>query len=144
MPHGKRKIRKQRGSRTYGWGQTGQHRGAGRRGGRGATGYGKHKWTITVKYKPNYFGKHGFHAVAESAVKAINVGELHDVSERLLSERTAKQEEKDVTLDLESLGYDKLLGKGKISRPLIVKVKEYSKKAAEKVEAAGGRIAKLE
>jgi large subunit ribosomal protein L15 len=97
-----------------------------------------------VKYKPNYFGKHGFHAVAESAVKEINVGELHDVSERLPSERTAKQEEKDVTLDLESLGYDKLLGKGKISRPLIVKVKEYSKKAAEKVEAAGGRIAKLE
>ncbi|MEM4427493.1 MAG: 50S ribosomal protein L15, partial [Zestosphaera sp.] len=41
-----------RGSRTHGYGRVGQHRKAGSRGGRGAAGLHKHKWTWVVKYHP--------------------------------------------------------------------------------------------
>ena len=108
------------------------------------TGRGKHKWTRTVKYEPNYFGKHGFHPVAESTIRAINVGELNDLSEKLLEKGLAKHDQKKIIIDLKALGYDKLLGKGKVSNPLVVRVEGSSKKAVEKLEAAGGRIMKLE
>jgi len=140
MPHSKRKIRNQRGSRTHGWGQVGQHRAGGSRGGKGKTGRGKHKWTYVVKYEPDYFGKHGFHPVTKSSIRTINVGELNEITDQLLSKELAKQKEKKIIVDLNSLGYDKLLGTGQITKPLIIKVKEHSKKAVEKVEGAGGKI----
>ena len=48
MPHKARKVRKQRGSRTHGWGQIGQHRSRGGRGGTGKAGLDKHKWTYVI------------------------------------------------------------------------------------------------
>jgi large subunit ribosomal protein L15 len=43
-------------------------------------------------------------------------------------------------MDLESLGYTKLLGAGKVTKPFVVKVASYSKSAAEKIKEAGGQI----
>jgi len=43
-------------------------------------------------------------------------------------------------IDLTSLGYAKLLGTGKITKPLTVKVKSCSKSAAQKITQAGGKI----
>jgi len=115
MPHRKRKVRKKRGSRTYGWGQVGQHRAGGRKGGKGKAGLGKHKWTYTVKHAPNYFGKHGFHRSTGRKERVINVGELDE-----LVERTAAKEGGGV-VNLGELGYDKLLGAGRVSRPLTLR-----------------------
>ncbi|UCC33611.1 MAG: uL15 family ribosomal protein, partial [Candidatus Bathyarchaeota archaeon] len=112
MPHKKRKIRKKRGSRTHGYGIIGQHRGGGQRGGRGKAGGKKHKWTHTVKYAPNRFGKHGFKPPRRSESKAINIGELDEqVNELIISEK-AKKSKGGVKVDLNALGYDKLLGRG--------------------------------
>ncbi|MEM0231544.1 MAG: hypothetical protein QXG78_00335, partial [Candidatus Methanomethyliaceae archaeon] len=55
-----KKVRKQRGSRTYGWGTVGQHRKSGMRGGFGNAGLHKHKWSWTIKYGKDHFGKYGF------------------------------------------------------------------------------------
>lgn len=134
VPHRNRKVRKQRGSRTHGWGQVGQHRAGGRRGGKGKAGGKKHKWTFIVKYAPDYFGKHGFHRPMGRKENAINVGEL----EELMEETTAERKEK--TVNLSKLGYDKLLGAGKINTPLDVEVKSCSKSAAKKIQEAGGKI----
>ncbi|MEM2955643.1 MAG: 50S ribosomal protein L15, partial [Nitrososphaerales archaeon] len=60
MPTRLRKTRKLRGSRTVGYGQVGQHRKSGSRGGKGKAGLHKHKWSWTVKYAPNYFGRDEF------------------------------------------------------------------------------------
>jgi len=132
--HRKRKVRKRRGSRTYGWGQVGQHRAGGRKGGKGKAGRSKHKWTYTVKYTPDYFGKRGFHRPVSQKEKTINVGELEE-----LATRTAT-EEKGKIIDLERLGYDKLLGAGKVNRAMNVEVKSCSKSAAKKIQEAGGKI----
>ena len=50
------------------------------------------------------------------------------------------QEDGRFILDLNLLGYDKLLGGGKPSRAFIVKVAKVSNTAKEKIESAGGEV----
>lgn len=134
MPQRLRKVRKKRGSRTHGWGRVGQHRRTGSKGRRNA---GRHKalWSYVIKYEPDYYSKIGFTSPqsVRSKTRTINVGILKNVVE------AQKQEDK-LTIDLETLGYTKLLGSGKITEPFVIRVKSYSKSAAEKVKNAGGQI----
>lgn len=44
------------------------------------------------------------------------------------------------TIDLASMGFDKLLGSGKVSRAIHITVEHASTRAIEKIEAAGGSI----
>ncbi|MEM3626899.1 MAG: uL15 family ribosomal protein [Candidatus Bathyarchaeia archaeon] len=137
MPHKLRKIRKKRGSRTQGYGRVGQHRKSGSKGLRKA---GRHKggWSYVLRYEPDYFGKKGF--VSPKSLKrninVINVGKLNEVAEKF----SYKSEGGKLFIDLESHGYTKLLGAGKVTKPLIVKVASFSKSAAEKIKEAGGQI----
>lgn len=144
LPHKLRKVRKKRGSRTHGYGQVGQHRGGGQRGGHGKAGFHKHKWTYVIKYEPEYFGKKGFKSLKERGRKIgiINVGELDELVDRLTVEGRLERKGKKIFLDLEKLGYDKLLGMGKITKPTLVKVASYSEAAAKKIEEADGQILK--
>ncbi|MDH5376528.1 MAG: 50S ribosomal protein L15 [Candidatus Bathyarchaeota archaeon] len=137
MPHKLRKTRKKRGSRTHGWGRVGQHRGGGQRGGHGKAGFHKHRWTYVIKYEPDYFGKKGFTSPKslKRKVNAINAGTLDEIAEKLSTKKEGK-----LFIDLESLGYTKLLGTGKVTKPLTVKVRSCSKSAAEKIKEAGGQI----
>jgi large subunit ribosomal protein L15 len=137
MPHKLRKIRKKRGSRTCGYGRVGQHRKSGSKGYRKA-GRHKHGWTYVIKYEPEYFGKRGFTSPKslKQEVKIINVGELEEIAKKFKE----KTEEGKILIDLESLGYTKLLGAGKVTKPLIVKVASCSKLAVEKIREAGGQV----
>jgi large subunit ribosomal protein L15 len=137
MPHRLRKTRKKRGSRTQGWGRVGQHR---RTGSKGRRNPGRHKalWSYVIKYEPNYFGKVGFTSPKslKKEVNVINIGTLDRIAEKFSTEK-----EKDKSfIDLEGLGYTKLLGTGRITKPVVVKVASCSKTAAEKIKKAGGRI----
>jgi large subunit ribosomal protein L15 len=144
MPHKKRKTRKKRGSRTHGYGQVGQHRGGGQRGGHGKAGGKKHKWTHTVKYAPERFGKYGFKPPRRREISAINVGELDQKISQLTANKKAKKTKGGIKLDLDKLGYDKLLGRGQVTQPLIIHVDSHSESAARKIEEAGGKVIKLE
>lgn len=144
MPHRLRKIRKLRGSRTCGWGRVGQHRKHGMKGGRGWAGGHKHKWTYVVKYAPNHFGKKGFRCpTGRGGIKALNVGELNEILDKLASEGKVEVKDGKYFVNLPKLGYEKLLGEGDISKPVIVEAKLYSKKAEEKILDAGGSIIKV-
>ena len=137
MPHRLRKVRKNRGSRTQGWGRVGQHRRTGSKGRRNA---GRHKalWSYVIKYEPEYYSKVGFTSPRSlrHESKIINVGSLNGIGANLSAE---KQEDKTI-VDLAALGYTKLLGTGKITKPLVIKVASCSKSAAEKVKNAGGQV----
>jgi large subunit ribosomal protein L15 len=137
MPHTLRKTRKRRGSRTQGWGRVGQHR---RTGSKGRRNPGRHKglWSYVIKYEPDYYGKHGFTSSKSlrEKVSVINIGTLDGMAEKFAVEK----DEGKPFIDLESLGYTKLLGTGKISKALVVKVPTFSKSAAEKIRDAGGQI----
>jgi large subunit ribosomal protein L15 len=136
MPHKLRRIRKTRGSRTQGYGRVGQHRKTGSKGGRNV-GRHKHLWSYVLRYEPDYFGKKGFISPRSLGKKdnVINVRKLEEITEKVSTEKDGK-----LLIDLESLGYTKLLGTGKITKSLIVKVASCSKSAAEKIKEAGGQI----
>ena len=139
MPHKKRKSRKQRGSRYCGWGQVGQHRKGGMRGGKGRAGGRKHFWIRTVKYEPDRYLNKGFKPPSslKPAPVTINVGELEDLALKTLD---VDELIEDSELDLKVMGIDKLLGRGSIDTPLKISVSSYSSRALEKIEAVGGRI----
>ena len=137
MPHRLRKIRKKRGSRTQGYGRVGQHRKTGSKGMR-KVGRHKHLWSYVLRYEPEYFGKTGFVSPKslKQKVNVINIGKLDAMAE----EFSVESEKGKFLIDLSSFGYTKLLGTGKATKPLIVKVKSYSRSAAEKIKEAGGEI----
>jgi large subunit ribosomal protein L15 len=137
VPHKLRKTRKRRGSRTQGWGRVGQHR---RTGSKGRRNPGRHKalWSYVIKYEPGYYGKDGFTSPKSlrQEARVINVGSLDEIVDKFAVERGEGKR----FIDLEGLGYTKLLGTGKVSKALVVKVPAFSKSAAEKIKDAGGQI----
>lgn len=139
-----KKSRKMRGSRTHGYGRVGQHRKAGSRGGRGAAGLHKHKWTWVVKYHPDWFGKHGFKnpnpTIKKDEIRAINLRELSERVEELLQRNLLKIENDLIVVNLEELGYNKLLGEGSITKPMKILVPRATRTAVEKVKGAGGEV----
>ncbi len=140
MPHSKRDIRKYRGSRTHGYGTIGQHRKGGQRGGKGKAGMRKGGWTWTVKYDPKRYIKDGFQRPPRIMpdVNPINLGEIENKLEILLTKGIAVQKGKEVSINLAALGVSKVLGSGKITRPLTISAPSFSKTAIQKIEAAGG------
>ena len=69
-----RKSRRQRGSRYCGWGQVGQHRQSGSRGGVGGAGKHKHFWIRTVIEEPDHFGHDPFNSFNRNLVQRwINI-----------------------------------------------------------------------
>jgi len=142
----RRKSRKLRGSRTMGWGSIGQHRKSGSRGGKGAVGMHKHRWTWVIKYFPDWFGKRGFTRVNpahQPIVKGINVGELDELAYKLMIEGKAVMEGDKVVINVTKLGFNKVLGKGKVTRKLKVITPEITESAREKIVNAGGEVVLL-
>jgi len=138
-----RKVRRQRGSRVYGWGTVGQHRKSGMRGGYGAAGFHKHKWSYVTTYEKDHFGKDGFvrpDAVIHE-VSVINVGSIST----LIDGKVLSQDDKGrAVLTLSEYGIDKLLGSGKIDFPIVVKASSVSELAKKKISEAGGEVVKAE
>jgi len=104
-------------------------RGAGKRGGRGNAGIGKHKVMFRNKYMPGHWGMHGFnrHPSLRTVNVSINVSEVEEMADG-------------DSINLTDMGYDKLLGKGSISRAINITVSEASAGAMQKVVAAGGTV----
>ncbi|MEM0026863.1 MAG: uL15 family ribosomal protein [Ignisphaera sp.] len=139
-----KKSRKMHGYRNRGWGSIGQHRKSGSRGGRGAGGMHKHKWSWVVKYFRNWFGKEGFTPRSRNArVRTINVGELNEIVRKLMQSQKVAMEDNKVIINLSELGINRLLGGGTIEYPVKVFVASFSKKAKEKIEKAGGVIQRI-
>jgi large subunit ribosomal protein L15 len=137
-----RKIRKMRGSRTVGGGCSKKRRGAGHRGGRGNAGLHKSKWTWTVKYDPKHFGKYGFKRPPRSILKfsTVNLDYLDEKSEELVKQGLAQSKNGAIEIDITDLGYNKVLGKGRVNRPLVIKSPKFSSLAIQKIEEAGGEV----
>jgi len=137
-------IKKFRGTRTCGGGTHKNRRGAGNRGGRGRAGDNKHHF---VKYLLAGFrrGKHGFKRpmAVSRPTHTINVGELEQLVHTLVATGApadvVNTEEEPIRVNVCSLGFDKVLGAGKMSTPMVVVAREFSASAMEKIEAAGGK-----
>jgi len=131
-----RKSRRQRGTRYCGWGQIGQHRQSGSRGGVGQAGKHKHFWIRTVIEEPNHFGHPQTKSHHKISVKKW--ANLKDLD--FLYSKHIKSDSESRTLDLTNLGINKLLGGGTITTKMNVKVEQISRRAVEKIQAIGGSV----
>ena len=135
------KTEKFRGSRTHGRGKK-AGRGAGKRGGRGNAGLNKHKVMTMIKYMPGHLGRYGFKRPQKMVRQdiSINIKDLELQMDKFLAKGQAKKDGEAITLDLDTLGYDKLLGLGEAVRPLNITIAKASASASSKIEDAGGKI----
>jgi len=149
----KKSPKKYRGSRTHGGGHHRKRSGAGNRGGRGMAGSHKHKWFHVIKYMPDHFGKRGFNRPQKVVEEPnpINVGDLDALADKLLEEGIAEKEDDKIVIDvtderLKKFGgpFDKVLGGGQVKRPLVVKAPQFTDRAVEKLEEAGGEAVEIE
>ena len=128
-------MRKQRGSRTHGYGQIGQHRHSGKQGGHGNAGLHKHKWSWLMLHDRDHFGRDPFKPPSWYKVsKWANVGDLASFVE------DGAKKGAPVSIDLDAKGVEKLLGAGEVTRAFNVKVSSYTERAKQKLEEAGGKI----
>jgi large subunit ribosomal protein L15 len=99
-------------------------------------------WTYTIKYDPKRFGKPTFRnrRTLARAINVMNVGVLGDAMTMLIRKGLAEEKEGKTYVDLEKMGYHKLLGAGKISLPIVVQVAAFSEVAKRKIEGAGGAV----
>lgn len=139
----RKKNDRQRGHKTHGWGAKKKHRGKGHQGGAGMAGSGKR----ADSKKPSiwkdleYFGKHGFVSKTPKVkINAVNASYLEQHIHRLVSSNLAKKEGAVYSVELEKLGYNKLLGDGRISMKLKITTPYASRSAVEKVKEAGGEV----
>ena len=141
----KRKITKLRGSRSNGGGCTKKRRGAGNKGGRGNAGASKQHWTWTAKYDPDHYGKHGFKRPQKMIEEnhPVNLSFLNDNAEEFVEKGIASKEGDSIVIDITELGYTKVLGKGNISKSLIIKAPSFSESAKAKIEEKGGEAIEL-
>ncbi|MGA9843795.1 MAG: uL15 family ribosomal protein [Nitrososphaeraceae archaeon] len=132
-----RKSRRHRGSRYCGWGQIGQHRQSGSRGGVGNAGKHKHHWIRTVIEEPEHFGHDSFISHNRNPVNRwVNVANL----DSLVHEDGKKNAKGMYVLDLNALGYDKLLGGGLVNEKFEVRISRISEKARDKILQSGGEV----
>ena len=110
--------------------------------GRGNAGGQHHHRILFDKFHPGYFGKVGmrtFHYQANRSFEPlVNVDALWSL---LPAEAQAKADAgKDglPVVDVTQYGFHKVLGKGHITKPMIVKAKIFSQRAEKKVKEAGG------
>ena len=131
-----RKTRRLRGGRHMGWGQVGQHRASGHKGGLGVTGFQKHHYSSLLKDEPDHYGHESTSPPHPNITrKWASVRDLDDLFTKFGKEEGGKK-----IVDLESAGYDKLLGGGNISNAYSVKIENFTALAEEKLKAVGGEI----
>src|SRR3989338_5731267 len=142
------KFSRMRGTHTHGWGAKKKHRGAGNRGGRGMAGSGKRadqkKPTILKLYGNEYFGRHGFSRPQKllKKIKAINLSNLQSKLDSYVENKLVTKEKDVYVVDLDKLGYQKLLGGGNLNVKLKINAQYFSQQAVKKIEDKGGIIVK--
>lgn len=142
----RKKVDRFRAETTHGWGGKKKHRGSGNRGGKGMAGSGKRadqKKSLVLKlYGKEYFGKHGFTNPNSQAYekKCINLCEIETKLDYYVEQKLVKKDGDSFIINLEKLGFDKLLGKGHVSKKLKITVPSFSKLAAEKIKEKGGEV----
>ena len=136
-----KKTRKMRGEVQMGYGRIGKHRK--HPGGRGLAGGQHHHRIMMDKYHPGYFGKVGmrvFHLKKNIHYRPIiNLEKIlnlvpKDVVEKAKTSNSAEK----LTIDVTKYGYYKVLGKGQLPFPIVVKAKFFSKEAEKRIKEAGG------
>jgi large subunit ribosomal protein L15 len=133
----KRRSKKNK-SGSHGHGSSKKNRGAGNRGGRGNAGSGKKGQSQRMTEDGvQEMGETGFNSRQEEQ-NAINIRDIDQKIEELAEEDLAEENDGSFVLDLDDIGYEKVLGKGHINKEVEVHAESFSSSAERKIEEAGG------
>ena len=135
-----------KGMGTHGWGARKKHKKSGHRGGKGMAGTGKRadqkKTLVTKLYKGKYFGKQGITSKGTKKDKRdrINLQTIEQNIKTYVKKRIAKKISGGFEIELKNY---KILGSSKeymVKNKLIIKSKEASQTAINKIEKLGGQV----
>jgi len=138
--HKRKKVSRMHGKNmgTHGGGARKKRRHSGMRGGKGMSGSGKradHKKTLITKlYGHSYFGKQGVTSKKKKKDKRKRIN-LQTIKINL--KKYGKKTAKGFEINLKNY---KILGTGEVKNKLIIKAKEASSSALQKIKKAGGEI----
>ena len=138
----RKKNSRQRGSKTHGWGAKKKHRGKGHQGGAGMAGTGKRADSKKPSiWKERYFGKYGFVSKTPKVkINSVNISFIEQHIDKFLSNNLITKENEFYIVELEKIGFNKLLGDGRVFMKFRIKTPYASKSAVEKVKEAGGEV----
>jgi large subunit ribosomal protein L15 len=132
-----KKSRKQRGTRTHGWGAGKKHRGKGHIGGHGASNVGKRGGARKSRYLAKGIKPYGQSGMGKSAKNpadiTINIATVYEKMDTWVKQGKAKKEKDGYTVDLTKLGYTKLLSGGAVKDKLQITIAKVSEKAKQKL-----------
>ncbi|MDD2665636.1 MAG: uL15 family ribosomal protein [Methanocellales archaeon] len=72
--------------------------------------------------------------------RTINIGELDQISDYLIDEGIAKEEQGLIYVDLADMGVAKVLGSGQVTKKFVLNASEFSETAKVKLEKTGGKV----
>ncbi|RLE58306.1 MAG: 50S ribosomal protein L15, partial [Thermoprotei archaeon] len=76
--------------------------------------------------------------------KTINIGEIEEMVEEWLSKGLATRTSEDlIEIDLPKIGYSKVLGRGELTRPVVIKALKFTENAKKKIESVGGKVVEV-
>lgn len=140
VKHRKKSVR-YRGQTKHGYGRKSKHRGAGNRGGKGHASWGKRGHARKPSHRIEKSGPRrigfNYHGTNLQHVP-VTLDSLQQNMEKYLAAGTAKKEGDSYVLNLEQLGYTKVLGTGRVTKKLKLTALAFSAGAKEKIESAGG------
>jgi len=139
----KRRSKKKK-SGSHGNGSSKKNRGAGHRGGRGNAGRGKKaKHEKMTKDGVHKLGEQGFNSRKDDQT-GINLRDIDQQIERLVEEGFAEETDDGFKVDLEKLGYEKVLAKGHLTKEIEIHAPKFSSRAEEKIKDGEGTAVNTE
>ena len=111
-------------------------------GGHGNVGLLRGKKSAVIRYGIQMKQKRLLPKLGDKQRSITSVGQLEDMLVRQDCLHAVSEQQGKKLLDLQALGFTKLLGSGEIQVPILVKIGSFSKSAAAKIEAAGGHVEK--
>jgi len=135
----KKRVKRIRGTRTCGGGSAKKRRGKGSRGGVGNAGAHSHHVVRSLK-RGIIKGMHISHQHNRHDEGTLNIGILEEMLEELIREGKAEEKAEGIYLDVTELGIQKILGKGKVTKKLMLTANAVTETAKGKIESAGGTV----
>ena len=133
----KRRSKKNK-SGSHGYGSSKKNRGAGNRGGRGNAGSGKKGQSKRLtKEGVQELGERGFNS-RRPEQNAINLRDIDQRIDDMVEEGLVEEDGGKLVLDLDDIGYEKVLGKGHLNREVEIHAESFSSSAERKIEEADG------
>ncbi len=139
----KRRKKKNK-SGSHGYGSSKKNRGAGNRGGRGKAGRGKKgAQKKMTKDGVHQLGERGFNSRKEEQ-NGINLRDIDQKIDEFVEDGFAEEDDGKYVFHADRAGYEKILGKGRLTHEIEVHAEKFSESAEEKIEEKGGEAVKLE